>query len=43
VDLAAAETPAVERACPGQALANKIKLSPEQIKKACKIGECSPK
>ena len=26
-----------------QALANKMKLSPEQIKKACKIGECSPK
>jgi len=26
-----------------QALANKIKLSPEQIRKACKIGECSPK
>jgi len=43
VDLAAAETPAFERACTGQALANKMKLSPEQIKKACKIGECSPK
>jgi len=27
----------------GQALANKMKLSPEQIKKACKIGECVPK
>jgi len=26
-----------------QALADKMKLSPEQIKKACKIGECSPK
>lgn len=26
-----------------QALANKIKLTPEQIQKACKIGECSPK
>ncbi len=26
-----------------QALANKMKLSPEQISKACKIGECSPK
>ena len=26
-----------------QALANKMKLSPEQIKKACKIGECAPK
>ena len=26
-----------------QALANKMKLSPEQIQKACKIGECSPK
>ncbi|MCF7956880.1 MAG: hypothetical protein K9M57_00385 [Phycisphaerae bacterium] len=26
-----------------QALADKIKLSPEQIQKACKIGECSPK
>jgi len=26
-----------------QALADKIKLSPEQIKKACKIGECVPK
>ena len=26
-----------------QALAAKMKLSPEQIKKACKIGECSPK
>lgn len=26
-----------------QALANKMKLSPEQIKKACKIGECTPK
>ena len=26
-----------------QALANKMKLSPEQIKKACKIGECVPK
>jgi thioredoxin 1 len=24
----------------GQALADKVKLSPEQIKKACKIGEC---
>jgi thioredoxin 1 len=27
----------------GQALADKMKLSPEQIQKACKIGECSPK
>ncbi|MBN2316617.1 MAG: hypothetical protein JXM79_22000 [Sedimentisphaerales bacterium] len=26
-----------------QALADKMKLSPEQIKKACKIGECTPK
>ena len=26
-----------------QALANKIKLSPEQIQNACKIGECAPK
>ena len=26
-----------------QALADKMKLSPEQIKKACKIGECAPK
>ena len=26
-----------------QALANKMKLSPEQIRKACKIGECVPK
>ena len=26
-----------------QALAAKMKLSPEQISKACKIGECSPK
>jgi len=26
-----------------EALANKMKLSPEQIQKACKIGECSPK
>ena len=26
-----------------QALANKMKLSPQQISKACKIGECSPK
>lgn len=26
-----------------QALAAKMKLSPEQIKKACKIGECAPK
>ncbi len=26
-----------------QALADKMKLLPEQIKKACKIGECSPK
>jgi len=26
-----------------QALADKMKLSPEQIHKACKIGECSPK
>jgi thioredoxin 1 len=26
-----------------QALADKMKLSPEQIQKACKIGECSPK
>ena len=26
-----------------QALANKMKLSPEQIQKACKIGECVPK
>jgi hypothetical protein len=25
------------------ALAAKMKLSPEQIQKACKIGECSPK
>ncbi len=26
-----------------KALADKMKLSPEQIQKACKIGECSPK
>ena len=26
-----------------QALANKMKLTPEQIQKACKIGECAPK
>lgn len=26
-----------------EALANKMKLSPEQIQKACKIGECAPK
>ncbi len=26
-----------------RALANKMKLSPEQISKACKIGECAPK
>ena len=26
-----------------QALANKMKLSPQQIQKACKIGECVPK
>ncbi len=26
-----------------KALANKMKLSPQQISKACKIGECSPK
>jgi thioredoxin 1 len=26
-----------------QALADKVKLSPEQIQKACKIGECAPK
>ncbi|MDH7600180.1 MAG: organomercurial lyase [Sedimentisphaerales bacterium] len=26
-----------------QALADKMKLSPQQIKKACKIGECAPK
>jgi thioredoxin 1 len=26
-----------------QALADKMRLSPEQIQKACKIGECSPK
>jgi len=26
-----------------QALAGKMKLSPQQIKKACKIGECKPK
>ena len=26
-----------------QALANKMKLTPQQIQKACKIGECSPK
>jgi len=26
-----------------QALADKMKLSPERIKKACKIGECAPK
>ena len=26
-----------------QALADKMKLSPEQISKACKIGECAPK
>jgi hypothetical protein len=26
-----------------QALTDKMKLSPEQISKACKIGECSPK
>lgn len=26
-----------------QALGNKMKLSPEQIKKACKIGECVPR
>lgn len=27
----------------GQALADKMKLKPEQIAKACKIGECEPK
>ena len=27
----------------GQALAAKMKLSPQQIQKACKIGECAPK
>ena len=27
----------------GQALAEKMKLSDEQIAKACKIGECAPK
>ncbi len=27
----------------GQALADKMRLSPEQIQKACKIGECAPK
>lgn len=27
----------------GQALADKMKLKPEQIAKACKIGECAPK
>ena len=26
-----------------QALADKMKLTPQQIQKACKIGECSPK
>ena len=26
-----------------KALANKMKLTPEQIQKACKIGECAPK
>jgi hypothetical protein len=26
-----------------QALAAKMKLSPQQIQKACKIGECAPK
>jgi hypothetical protein len=26
-----------------QVLADKMKLSPEQIQKACKIGECAPK
>ena len=26
-----------------QALANKMKLTPQQIQKACKIGECAPK
>ncbi len=26
-----------------QALADKMKLTPEQIQKACKIGECAPK
>jgi hypothetical protein len=26
-----------------KALADKMKLSPDQIKKACKIGECAPK
>jgi hypothetical protein len=26
-----------------QALADKMKLSPQQIQKACKIGECAPK
>jgi len=26
-----------------QALADKMKLSTEQIQKACKIGECAPK
>ena len=27
----------------GQALTDKMKLSPEQIQKACKIGECAPR
>lgn len=27
----------------GQALADKMKLTPQQISKACKIGECAPK
>ena len=26
-----------------QSLADKMKMSPEQIVKACKIGECAPK
>ena len=26
-----------------QALADKMKLTPQQIRKACKIGECAPK
>ena len=26
-----------------QSLADKMKLTPQQIQKACKIGECAPK
>lgn len=27
----------------GQSLADKMKLTPQQIQKACKIGQCAPK